>query len=93
MTEKAIIESTHDVPSAPVTIEDRFRLADGTLDYLSAQRRLLELQAIGEQINTSGIEEAIAIIRLIRRTNTGPKQAAKPRGKKTTHDLDLDDLA
>ncbi|MBK8123903.1 MAG: hypothetical protein IPK54_10200 [Dokdonella sp.] len=93
MNEKSVIESSHEVPSAPVTIEDRFRAPDGALDYLSAQRRLLELQSRGDNISVPEIEEAISIVRLIRRTNTGPKQTAKPKGKKGSHDLSLDDLA
>lgn len=91
MTQDKVVESTHDIPSTLPTIEERFKNSDGTFNQLAAQQYLINLQAKGEAVPLAEMQEAIAIIRLLRRTNTGP--ATKRPGKKTAkRDLPLDEL-
>ena len=86
-----VIESTHDVPANPPTLEERFKMPDGTLDHLKVQA-FQTLEAKGADLTQEEIREAITCVRLLRRTNTGPA-ATKARGKKKTGELlDLNDL-
>lgn len=85
-----IVESTHDIPANPPTLEERFRMPDGTLDHLKVQAYLQSLESKGAEITPDEIREAITCVRLLRRTNTGP--AAKKTGKKKGVEIDLNDL-
>lgn len=89
-----IVESTHDIPTAIPTVDAHLRGPDGSLDHLKVQARLVELQKIpGDTITTEEIKECIGLIRLLRRTNTGPAAGKKPAGKKSKLiDVPLEDL-
>ena len=65
-------------PNQP-TVEDEFRLKDGTIDTIAAQARLQELQKKGADMTQDEIRYCINIIRVLRRTNTGPAASRKKK--------------
>lgn len=87
-----IVDGVHDIPSAVPTIEERFRNADGTLNHIEAQKYLLAIQAKGNEASVDEIKDAIQVIRLLRRTNTGPAGAKKTKKPKVEPVLDINDL-
>lgn len=69
------------VDAAMPSLEDRFRRPDGSIDMDAAQAHLQTLQARGDSLTTDEIREAISLVRILRRTNTGP--AGTKKGGKT----------
>ena len=65
------------------SIEQKFKAPDGTIDIQAAQLHLHDLQSRGDSLTLEEIREAITLVRILRRTNTGPAAAKKSKGKST----------
>ena len=74
------------------TIEDKFKAPDGSIDTQGAQAYLQELQARGDSLSTEEIREAITLVRILRRTNTGPAASRKKSPKVKDTVIEPDDL-
>lgn len=83
------------LPTTPIVpIEDRFKAPDGSIDSLAAREYLNSLQKRATDLSTDEVREAITLIRILRRTNTGPAAGKKASGSKKTTVVraDPDDL-
>lgn len=63
------------------SIEDKFKRPDGSIDIDAAQAHLQLLQVRSEDLSSDELREAIQLVRIIRRTNTGPAAARKKAAK------------
>lgn len=78
-------------PDEATPIEDQFKAPDGSIDTVAAQAHLHTLQAKGDKLTSDEIRDAITLVRILRRTNTGPAASRKkPKAKDTI--LEPEDL-
>jgi len=80
-----------------IPLEKKFQAPDGSVDFDAAQAHLQRLQARSNDLSTDEIREAIQLVRILRRTNTGPaasrkRTAGKATSKVMTNPDDLLDL-
>lgn len=68
------------------TIEEKLRQADGSIDTAAAQAELQRLQARSAELTNDELREAIQLVRILRRTNTGPAAARKKSTKVQKHE-------
>lgn len=70
--------------------EEDFKTSDGSVDTLAAQAKLQELQKKGAELTVDEVRYCISLIRILRRTNTGPAASRKGAAAKKKVNVDPD---
>lgn len=86
------LTSAEILPSTTKPIEEQFRAPDGSIDIIAAQAHLQELQSRGATLSIQEVHDAVTLVRILRRTNTGPSASKKKAAKKPDIVLNPDDL-
>lgn len=89
MSTSTPIPETTDVSAS---IEAKFKAPDGSIDVIAAQSHLQAIQARGDNLTNDEIREAIQLLRILRRTNTGPASSRKKAKAAPTVIADPDNL-